>query len=99
MVVMVLAREKSGSGHTAQQVLLEPGVRASSAGQPKRTPSVRTCQARTEKWGNRNPAARSKQTTWSELVHAHLFWSQIWALNASARTACASSPRVPLVRP
>jgi hypothetical protein len=36
-------------------------------------------------------AARSKQTVLSERVRAHAFRSQIWAENASARTARASA--------
>jgi hypothetical protein len=41
------------------------------------------------------PVGRPKQTKLSERVCAHLFRSQIWARNASARTARASTPPPP----
>jgi hypothetical protein len=45
------------------------------------------------------PAGRPKQTKLSKGIRAHPFRSQIWARNASARTARASSRAPLLVRP
>jgi hypothetical protein len=63
-----------------------------SSGPTQTTTPRLNVSARTKKCGNRNPAARPKQTGRSELVRAHPLWPQIWTRNALAWTARVSSP-------